>query len=731
MELYLKAGQYLEPPQPKHKTRSLSTILPLQGRDGYVFVLVSVDRKYEDAQVFFAHLEEHAQRLAGSFGKTANAQHRFEQFLRAMNEQLAEEVRAGAWNIPINDISAIVGIASDRQMYLSGTGELTALFLHRKPQNRYQVYNLSRSIHTEQALPTWEKAFAVVLDGDLHPGDVFCLANQDLQRAISSDDLLSILTTLPPTGSAEKIRQYFPHMTDLAMIVLQSQLQDFPAEYAEAPLSELSVGQFGQTEEETARLLEDQRPHLRTLLGGALQKWLPKKSSLQTSASPRSKLSSVLKFLLKITKSILSVLWKFSLVFGAWSGKTISSMKTKDTRKQGLNEAKTKVTQSVKNVRSRMNALPATSKYLAVAALAVVLIFILSVSVLSRSKTLSASEEAYASEVQLIEEKIDQASGAIIYKDEAQARDLYAQASQAVDALSVDSESRTETANRLRAEIQSGLDELRHVVHIPEPPVLGTFASHEGIFGRSLFLQNGSLYALATDRQLYQVNLSEKSLLKLTTTEGTVGVAIQASVEDGRVFYLDDRPGISSADSTNNILSGTELAPDAGAQWADLFLFANRVYVLQPAGGENDGQIIRFSPTGVGFDQGSNWIQSKSTSLSDATALAVDGTIFVLKRNGQIVRFVSGSEVGWSADVVDPPLSNATDIWTHVDSNFVYVLEPAGLRLLVFEKATGSFKVQYRSEQFSGLVDFAVDEANKTIYLLTETHVYSISASHL
>ena len=41
---------------------------------------------------------------------------------------------------------------------------VTALFLHRTPSQRYQVFNLSRSIQTEQALPTWEKAFAVVLD---------------------------------------------------------------------------------------------------------------------------------------------------------------------------------------------------------------------------------------------------------------------------------------------------------------------------------------------------------------------------------------------------------------------------------------------------------------------------------------------------------------------------------------------------------------------------------------
>jgi hypothetical protein len=39
--------------------------------------------------------------------------------------------------------------------------------------------------------------------------------------------------------------------------------------------------------------------------------------------------------------------------------------------------------------------------------------------------------------------------------------------------------------------------------------------------------------------------------------------------------------------------------------------------------------------------------------------------------------------------------------------------------------------VQYRSDAFENLTDFIVDENDYTIYLLADTRLYSIAASHL
>ena len=102
-----------------------------------------------------------------------------------------------------------------------------------------------------------------------------------------------------------------------------------------------------------------------------------------------------------------------------------------------------------------------------------------------------------------------------------------------------------------------------------------------------------------------------------------------------------------------------------------------------------------------------------------------------LKKDGSIIRYMNGSEVGWKPGVVDPPLTDATDLWTDADSAYLYVLEPSTKRLIIYKKETGEFLVQYRSDAFSNLTDFLVDEKNYSIYLLTGPKLYSIAASHL
>ncbi|HBO99792.1 TPA: hypothetical protein DD617_01240 [Candidatus Uhrbacteria bacterium] len=111
--------------------------------------------------------------------------------------------------------------------------------------------------------------------------------------------------------------------------------------------------------------------------------------------------------------------------------------------------------------------------------------------------------------------------------------------------------------------------------------------------------------------------------------------------------------------------------------------------------------------------------------------MAVDGTVFVLKKNGGIVRFVSGSETGWKTESVDPPLTNASELWTDTKSPYLYVLEPSTKRLVVFNKEDGTFVAQYQSDALDDLVDVVVSENQKAIYFLADSKVYRVDASHL
>src|SRR3989338_3631195 len=208
--IFLKAAAHSDE-QPGRENRAAQVLERLSGRDGYAFFLCAVDKRYAaDLHVVAALVGEQVERLARAFGGQANVQHRFEQFLSALNERLAEESRSGTWTMPIEGFHAVVGVACESEMYLSGNGDLSLLFLHREDNGQYNVFNLSRNIQTEQAKPSWEKPFAVILDGSLQAGDIFCAASRNLQPIIPGDELNDILTALPPLGALSRIRQYVP-----------------------------------------------------------------------------------------------------------------------------------------------------------------------------------------------------------------------------------------------------------------------------------------------------------------------------------------------------------------------------------------------------------------------------------------------------------------------------------------------------------------------------------------
>ena len=58
-----------------------------------------------------------------------------------------------------------------------------------------------------------QKPFVTVLDGEIHPGDIFYVATRTPSSAIALADLQDVLITLPPQGALQRIRQFLPHDT--------------------------------------------------------------------------------------------------------------------------------------------------------------------------------------------------------------------------------------------------------------------------------------------------------------------------------------------------------------------------------------------------------------------------------------------------------------------------------------------------------------------------------------
>jgi len=124
----------------------------------------------------------------------------------------------------------------------------------------------------------------------------------------------------------------------------------------------------------------------------------------------------------------------------------------------------------------------------------------------------------------------------------------------------------------------------------------------------------------------------------------------------------------------------------------------------------------------LGYDKGSAWLKT-DTDIHDAVSLAIDGDLFLLKSDGQILKFVSGYQQEFTIAGLDPKLENPTEIWTYNNLKYLYILEPTHKRVVVLDK-NGQMLQQYTSDSWQNPTGMIVDEENKVIYILDNNKIH-------
>lgn len=714
--LQLKAADYAET-TPKDRLRVQPILFPIPEREGYVFAIIAVEKQKPTDPTPLPVIEHHLEDFTERFANEAHPQRQFEIFLNALNTDLAEHVRRGAWSTPINQFHAVVGVVCEEHMFLSGTGDVSALFLHRKPSSqRYQVFNLARSIQTEQALPTWEKPFAVVLDGDMHTGDVLCLSNQDLVRTIDQEELNTLLASLPPKSAVAKIRQYFPASTNLSLVIIKGDANEaLPSTSSTAtPVSHASIEDLEQMQQKTDDLLGESTSPLATLTASRKKTSSPSRTAQDSIRATRPPSTAV-----RIGSASVRMIG--SAVAGI--GHLIIKPFTRD---RSVAMPSMKARPNIKKPKAWFKALPKSSKGLLVAALGCIVLFGLGTGAFLYKRAEGAKRVAYESQVARVEDLLTQAEGALIYKDRTKAKQLIENAKTELATLPATTPEEQMNIERLTARIDTHQDNLRNIIRVSQPTTLGNLP--EGTTGAALVKIGPDIIVLDTEANAYKQTTDGSALAKEEGVKGSVGRPLSVAVNNTQVLFLDDRPGLSSYDTESKQSKVLEYDVQKYAPRA-ITTYNGRLYAL----GTLDGapQILRSSSSSNGFGTPSAWIKTRTSDLTNAVSLAIDTRIYVLTSSGTITAFLEGNELGWKSIPIDPPLTATTSLLTDSDSDYLYVLEPTTKRIVVFKKQDGTFVSQYEFTTDTTPVSFAVDETTKTLFLLTANTLLSTSLTHL
>ncbi len=712
---------------PSGAERDVRTVLhTLPQAKGWVFGLFTLEYKEELGRERVAHiLNSHLEHLAADLAQEANVVRRFEQTLSRVNRDLSKA--AQELNLVLDRFHVVIGVLSKGQIFLSGIGNLKALFLHKTAERRYVIYELDSQFNdgaTASEPRSWDKPLVAVLDGEIHPGDIFYLATPVSKLALSLNELQDILVTLPPAGALQRIRQYLPATEHYGALAFQAQEEDKGGLVKTNPIN--SLQDLEHTKDRTASVLGDQQPDLVNSF-----KEMTKKFTQKLSSPGAQNFQATLKRALAL---LIKALGAAGAVFAAGFVKLkalLSNLRTNRgsgrNLRRGIGGPKDpESSASSRRLGGRLANLSRLQKGALAGFFLVVIVFgIIIFTNLGDSKN-GKNQDDFEAQVQAIEDKILTAEASLIYQNSDEASQTLSEAATALEALPRETNEQKAEADRLAEKLAELQARIRGVTLV-EPSELADIRGLEA--NASILSATGTVsgvIAMTDNLNTYKLDALNRAWVKQETVNGPISRIESSTTEGGNVLLVDATQQLARVDLTGLTLSPITSGTNGMASVEDITIYNSYLYALTGTG----QQIVKMAAQAPNYDAGTPWITARDSDLTTARGLIIDSDVYVLLAN-DVVKFTSGREQSWQPATIDPPLSQPIDIWTSAESAYLYILDPAEKRIVVLNKDTGGVKAQYVADEFAGAVGMIVDEPTSKIIMVTATQALEFTPQHL
>lgn len=632
--------------------------------------------------------------------KPGNIPRMFEKFVEGMRGRILEAVLNGS-GIPLSDFHAVFGIVYDNQILVAGCGKLTAVFMHQTAQKRYTIYQLNDHFDERVAGNPigWNDILQSVLDGELNTGDIFYLGTRVPVNALNMNDLQDILVKLPIPGALKRIQQHVGAQTSYGAIGFKVKELSSGGIKKQNPLA--SMERFGDTQKETAQVLGDQVPDVQ-----AAMKSISGRLSKQLGSAGKDDLISQIK---KVTLSgifgvqaiLLNILPKKNL-----SKQQQASESKIDKLKVASHTARTSFTKRVVQLYySLTNLSKWQAASIAVAFMGIALLIGATTLNSRRSKNQAVVQSA---EIILdrIDEKVTAAEATLIYDNNEQAQSLLNEALALFGTLP-EVKKLQDRESDLRERIDETKLNLRKVVSVEPTQVIELTNSPVALS------MDGDRLAVMTDGGITWVaGDTNERLGDFSST------AFDAAILDGDYVFLtsSELERMNLDGSLSNVVSGVPGQQPLNAIEA----YNSTLYTLKP----DAQQVVRMRPQGDQYEAGTNWIIDRTSDLTTAKDIAIDGSIYILTNTG-IAVYTSGREQDFELQTIEPTLTSSTEIHTVADLNALFLLDAANQRIIQLDKE-GQLVAQYESDLIGEATTFTTNNSGTIIYFTTSTGLYEI-----
>ena len=598
----------------------------------------------------------------------------FENAISQINEELGKLASMGQtqW---INKLNCILGVKEGSNFFVASCGKVSAYLLRGG-----EYTDISCSPDQSHPLKTFEN----YASGKIRLGDLLILSTTQMFNYLSMDRLLNIVSDAPFLTASQTVLELLkeagePQVSFAVLLNLQ------------AP-----VGEIGNDELDLENYIVDTAPvgpgffskayeyvkHAffagKTAVSRTPQTGLPKVSFGQRLESLRSN----------------------SKNFAAKSKTWWQTAKT--------SARKARATVNPENLRG----LSPQKKFFLISAL-VLLIAVISNIVIARHISKNhLLDSQITTQLKNAQADLANVEASLLYKDDAAAAQYYQQAqAQMPESKNVPSGEK-DLYNKTLAQLSDAKNLMEKIVQVKVTD-LGTLGKGDSLINLPDFL------AVQVNKDIIAYNkqtgsVQDNALTANTSILGSTYITGNTSaVYDGNNLYLwDFSKGSLSAGFNQNVPAKNNFAGIAE------YSTNTRVYVADKSAQE----IISFLPGKNGFSK--PVVAVKDSNISQAQDIAIDGSIYALTKNG-ITKYQNGQPAQFNTSL-PTPFSGTGKIYTQKDFNYIYLLDSGNKSILVLDKK-GSLVNTLKSDSFTSLKDFQVDEKNKVIYALNDGSLLKVT----
>lgn len=698
---------------------------------GKLYVLVEIESMDRSNQDVIASLQEE---LKATYYRSTefSTETAFETALQQANTRLHDFITEGitSW---FDRFNAIVAVVKNDNVIFSSVGRMHAfLFRHNK------ILDMSGKVGAPEEKRNPLKIFSSILNGHVQPDDRILFSTSSLFDFFSQEKLKRMIVEDLPSGTMKKIEASLTsHTTPVVFAaILYAFLAEsksgasvvpaaavIPLRQESAPLRSMEelVAKERTTEQLLSpKLMPNVRETLRSLfaaLGVFLRTKVLRRPPLRKlphslqSTSRFTRPSRTRAFFRLLERGLVKLL----LGLLAIPRLLRSLVQRQRNVRSELQQLPVKTTGNVRRSIQWLRNL--TRLQQAILVLAVIALFILSQSVISarvhQKQTLQGQSVQEA--IQTIQDDVNRAAAAITYDDYSGALRLTDESTALLEKLP----NRSKADKAQRSTLAQKIDEVRILTRRIRTPEFSTVAELQDVLGGS----SPTGIALVGSTLVVGTNSSGK-LVSVNASSGKATLIEQGAPIVRSLFPLDTQNALLIADTetvaefslqAKSVRSLTIQFLNADRRLAAGTTFQSRLYLLDP----KNNSILRANRAGTSFGPTTQWLKDAGADVRNGIGLAVDGSIYVATNSGEMMKFQNGEKTNETFSAIDPMLKSPTSIWTNDTSKFLYVVEPAQQRIVLYNKSNRSLSGQFVGDQLKDSKGFAIDERSSTAYVLT------------